>query len=187
MVVYSRRKTHDRLMETPLHTEEEHSEVEQSSTNSSDIHAEIAEWKELAIRRLAEVENIRRRTNQEKQELLMHAGQHTITKMLPILDDLHAAVEASKTTRDAESLIQGIEMIYIKAIRIFEESGVNVIEVATGEPFDVEKHEALMHTPSQHPEGSVIQSVQRGYLLHDKVLRHAKVITSAGNPSDKDN
>jgi len=120
-------------METPLHSDDEHSEVEESSSESPDIHAEVAEWKELAIRRLAEVENMRRRTNQEKQELLMHAAQHTITKMLPILDDLHAAVEASKTTRDADSLIQGIEMIYTKAIRIFEESGVNVIEAAAGE------------------------------------------------------
>jgi molecular chaperone GrpE len=172
-------------METPLHTEDEHSEVEQTASDSPDIHAELAEWKESAIRRLAEVENIRRRTNQEKQELLMHAAQHTITKMLPILDDLHAAAEASKGTRDVESLIQGLEMIYAKAIRIFEESGVHVIDAVTGEPFDVEKHEALMHTPSEHPEGSIIQSVQRGYLLHDKVLRHAKVITSAGNPPGK--
>lgn len=172
-------------MEHTTQQEDNHLEQDQSQQETTDVHAELAQWKELAIRRLAEVENIRRRTNLEKQELLMHAAQHTITKMLPILDDLHAAVEASRTTRDAESLIQGIEMIYTKTVKIFEESGVQAIEAASGEQFDVERHEALMHTPSEHPEGSVIQNVQRGYLLHDKVLRHAKVITSAGSAAQK--
>ncbi len=172
-------------MEHTTQQEDNHLEQDQSQQETTDLHAELAQWKELAIRRLAEVENIRRRTNLEKQELLMHAAQHTITKMLPILDDLHAAVEASRTTRDAESLIQGIEMIYTKTVKIFEESGVQAIEAASGEQFDVERHEALMHTPSEHPEGSVIQNVQRGYLLHDKVLRHAKVITSAGSAAQK--
>ncbi|MFN4985197.1 MAG: nucleotide exchange factor GrpE [Ignavibacteria bacterium] len=159
---------------------------ETAHAESHDLSSEAAEWKELAIRRLAEVENIRRRTNLEKQELLLNAAQHTITKMLPILDDLHAAIEASRTTKDADALVQGIGMIYAKTVKIFEESGVHVIEAEPGELFDVDKHEALMHTPSDHPEGSVIQSVQRGYVLHDKVLRHAKVITSAGNGTAKE-
>jgi len=159
---------------------------ETPNAEAHDLSQDLAEWKELAIRRLAEVENIRRRTNLEKQELLLNAAQHTITKMLPILDDLHAAIEASRSSKDAEALVQGIEMIYAKTVRIFEESGVHVIEAAPGEPFDVDKHEALMHTPSEHPEGAVIQSVQRGYQLHDKVLRHAKVITSAGNGTAKE-
>lgn len=162
-------------------TEQLHTSDEDANTEPQDLSQELAEWKELAIRRLAEVENIRRRTNLEKQELLLNASQHTITKMLPILDDLHAAIEASRATKDANALVQGIEMIYSKAVKIFEDSGVHVIEVEPGVPFDVDKHEALMHTPSDHPEGSVIQSIQRGYVLHDKVLRHAKVITSAGN------
>jgi len=162
-------------------------DTDQSSEQGSvDLATELAEWKDLAARRLAEVENIRRRTNLEKQELLLHASEHTISKMLPILDDLHAAVEASRTTQDLSSLIKGLEMIYSKAAKIFEDSGVHVIDAATGDAFDVEKHEALMHTPSEHPEGAIIQSIQRGYQLHDKILRHAKVITSAGNSSSKD-
>jgi molecular chaperone GrpE len=173
-------------MDTSEQHADEHLNDDNAASEIIDIQQELAEWKELAIRRLAEVENIRRRTNLEKQELLIHAAQHTIAKMLPILDDLHAAVEASRTTKDSDALIQGIEMIYAKTAKIFEESGVHVIEAATGDVFDVEKHEALMHTPSDHPEGSIIQSVQRGYLLHDKVLRHAKVITSAGNSGVKE-
>ena len=165
-------------MEQTIPQDDNHAEQEQLHQETTDVQAELAEWKELAVRRLAEVENIRRRTNLEKQELLMHAAQHTITKMLPIL-------EASRTSKDTDSLIQGIEMIYAKTVKIFEESGVQVIEASAGEQFDVERHEALMHTPSEHPEGSVIQIVQRGYQLHDKVLRHAKVITSAGSADQK--
>jgi molecular chaperone GrpE len=172
-------------MEHTTPQEDNHLDQDQAQNESIDIQAELVQWKELAVRRLAEVENIRRRTNLEKQELLMHAAQHTITKMLPVLDDLHAAVEASRKSKDADSLIQGIEMIYAKTMKIFEESGVQTIETSSGELFDVERHEALMHTPSEHPEGSVIQIVQRGYSLHDKVLRHAKVITSAGSPDQK--
>ncbi len=118
--------------------------------------------------------------------MMAHASERIITRMLPVLDDLHAAVEASQTSDDAESLRTGIAMIYTKAVRIFEESGVRMIEAGPGEPFNVEFHEALMHTPSDHPEGHIVQSVQRGYQLHEKVIRHAKVITSAGLPPHTD-
>jgi molecular chaperone GrpE len=147
------------------------------------LRAEVEEWKEQAARRLAELENMRRRNEQERQSMMTHASERIITRMLPVLDDLHAAVEAARTSQDVTSLRTGIDMIYAKAVRIFEESGVHVIEAGPGEPFNVEFHEALMHQPSEHPEGHIVQSVQRGYQLHDKVIRHAKVITSAGLPA----
>lgn len=160
------------------------SSINDSRAESEDLIQQVAEWKDLAMRRLAEVENIRRRTNIEKQELLIHAAQHTILNMLPILDDLHAATDASRSTVDVKALQDGIIMIYNKAVRIFEEAGVKVIEANPGDHFDVEKHESLMHQPSDHPEGSIVQYIQRGYQLHEKVLRHAKVITSAGLPEE---
>ena len=142
---------------------------------------QIEHWKDVAMRKTAEVENIRRRTNLEKQQLIEFANERLITHMLPVVDDLHAAVEASKNSEDAESLKQGLNMIYQKAVKIFEDHGVAVIQTDVGIPFNVDHHEALMHTPSEeHPEGHVIQVVQRGYALREKVLRHAKVITSAG-------
>ena len=145
---------------------------------------ELDEWKDLAARRLADLENMRRRTTQEKQELHLRASEHVITKMLPVLDDLHAAVEAAATTSDAHALRTGIEMIYAKACQIFDEAGVKVVEAEPGQPFNVEFHESLMHAPSEeHPEGHIVTPVMRGYQLHDRVLRHAKVITSAGLPA----
>lgn len=154
-------------------------DVEGKSTEA--LQLELEEWKDLAQRRTADVENIRRRSRQREDELVRYSSEHVITKMLPVLDDLHAAVLSSRTTTDADAIRTGIEMIYQKALKIFTDAGVMPIETDAGEPFDVDKHEALMHMASEHPEGAIVQTVQRGYQLHDKVLRHAKVITSAGS------
>ncbi len=147
------------------------------------LQREVDEWKDLAARRLADLENMRRRTALEKQELHLRASEHVITKMLPVLDDLHAAAAAAAGASDVQSLRTGIDMIYAKACQIFEEAGVRVLDAEPGQPFDVEFHESLMHAPShEHPEGHIVQPVMRGYQLYDRVLRHAKVITSAGLP-----
>jgi molecular chaperone GrpE len=141
---------------------------------------ELEEWKDLAHRRSAEIANMQRRAVQERADLEHRAAERMINKLLPVLDDLHAAVEASRTSSDATALQQGLEMIYTKTMKIFEDSGISVIEAEAGQLFNVDVHEALMLTPSDVPEGHVIQTVQRGYSLHERVLRHAKVITSAG-------
>jgi molecular chaperone GrpE len=109
-----------------------------------------------------------------------------ITRMLPVLDDLHNAVEHAKSGSDIDAIRTGIDMIYAKATRIFEEAGLTPVDAAAGHPFNVDVHEALMHAPSDVPEGHIIQVVQRGYQLHDKVIRHSKVITSAGLLSDQE-
>jgi molecular chaperone GrpE len=162
-------------------TIEQHDEPTEMSELDA-LRKEVDEWKDLAHRKAAELENVRRRSILREQELTMFASEHLLTKMIPVLDDLAAAVEASAGSTDVASIKQGIDMIYAKASKIFEDAGVRVIESGVGQPFNVERHEALMHMPSDaHPEGHVIQEVQRGYLLHDKVIRHAKVITSAGS------
>lgn len=144
------------------------------------LRADVEEWKDLAHRRTAEIANMQRRAVQERADLEHHAAERMINKLLPVLDDLHAAVEASRTSSDASALQQGLEMIYTKTMKIFEDAGIAVIEAEAGQPFNVDVHEALMLSPSDHPEGHVIQTVQRGYSLHERVIRHAKVITSAG-------
>jgi molecular chaperone GrpE len=115
--------------------------------------------------------------------LIEFANEHLIIKMLPVVDDLHTALEAAKKSSDSAGFLKGVEMIYTKAIKIFEDAGVFPIETAPGEPFNVEMHEALAHMPSNDaPEGHVLQEIQRGYKLREKVIRHTKVVTSAGNP-----
>ncbi len=161
----------------------EHATTEPEITPLSELdqlRAEVEEWKDLAHRRTAEIANMQRRAVQERADLEHHAAERMIHKLLPVLDDLHAAVEASRTSSDASALQQGLEMIYAKTMKIFEDAGISVIEAEAGQPFNVDVHEALMLSPSDHPEGHVIQTVQRGYSLHERVIRHAKVITSAG-------
>jgi len=146
------------------------------------LEKERDEMREQALRRTAELENFRRRTAKEKQELTEYANQHLLFKMLPVIDDLHSALNAAQKNTDYQSLLEGVEMIYKKAVKIFEDSGVHVIESKLGEPFNVDIHEALAHLPSETPEGHIIQEIQRGYKFREKVLRHTKVITSAGQP-----
>lgn len=165
---------------TPENTLDADLNVPQGEPTDGDLQSQVEYWKDTAYRMAADAENARRRARMREQELVIYAAEHTIGKMLPILDDLHNALEAAQSSSDGEALRKGVEMIYAKATRIFEESGVRVIDAEPGTPFDVDKHEALMHMPSDHPEGHIVQQVQRGFLLHDKVLRHTKVITSAG-------
>lgn len=149
------------------------------------LQAEVAKYRDAYLRVLADLENAKRHHERVSRELRDNAAENMIVRMLPVLDDLHNAIEHSKATADAEALRTGIEMIYAKAVRIFEEAGLRPIDVEPGHPFNVDVHEALMHMPSDHPEGHVVQVVQRGYQLNDKVLRHTKVITSAGQPSSE--
>jgi len=147
------------------------------------VEKERDDFRDQLLRKSAEFENYRRRTMKEKQDLIEFANEHLILKMLPVVDDLHTALEAAKKSSDPAGFLKGVEMIYVKAIKIFEEAGVFPIETAPGEPFNVEMHEALAHMPSNDaPEGHILQEIQRGYTLREKVIRHTKVVTSAGNP-----
>ena len=146
------------------------------------IERERDELKETVLRKTAEFENFRRRTLKEKQEIVDYANEHLIIKMLPVIDDLHAALEAAKINVDHEGFLNGVEMIYTKALKTFEDAGVCPIPSVTGEPFNVDMHEALAHIPSSEtPEGHIIQEIQRGFKLKEKVIRHSRVITSAGS------
>lgn len=150
------------------------------------VRDELARAQDRYLRLLADHENTKRHHERTIRELREYAAEHMITRMLPVLDDLHSAVEHSRSASDPDALRTGIEMIYAKAVKIFEDAGLAVIDVEPGHVFNVEMHEALMHTPSDVPEGHIVQVVQRGYQLRDKVIRHTKVITSAGLLSDHD-
>lgn len=172
-----------------LHHESDSDSHEQQPNQTSPVNERITalekerdDLREQVLRRTAELENFRRRTAKEKQELTEYANQHLLFKMLPVIDDLHSALNAAQKSNDYQSLLAGVEMIYKKSVKIFEDAGVTVIEQKLGEPFNVDYHEALAHLPSETPEGHIIQEVQRGYLFREKVLRHSKVITSAGQP-----
>lgn len=145
------------------------------------LQQERDELREKYIRAIAEMDNIRKRADRERDQVVLYATERLFARLVEILDDLHAAVEAGKQSRDYDAMLSGLEMITAKAHRLYEEHGVRPLEARTGDPFNVELHEALVHVPHPElPEGTIVQQVQRGYLFRDRVLRHARVITSAG-------
>jgi molecular chaperone GrpE len=144
------------------------------------LEKESEDYKEQLMRKAAEFENFRRRSIREKQDMIDYANERLLFNMLPLLDDMEKAIDSGKISADKDSLLTGLEMIMQKANKIFDESGVKQIDSFVGKPFDVNYHEALMQIPSEFPEGYVVQEVQKGYMIRDKVLRHSKVITSAG-------
>jgi molecular chaperone GrpE len=164
--------------------ETEGTELNALKEQIAQLESEKEELKNQVVRKAAEFENLRKRTMREKQELLEFGSEKLLFKMLELLDDINNAVDASQTTKDFDSLLKGLQMIKSKADKLFSESGVKLMEIKQGDEFDVDFHEAMMHISSNDvEEGHIVQVIQKGYMLSDKVLRHAKVITSAG--SDK--
>lgn len=149
------------------------------------LKKERDEYKDQALRLAAELDNFKKRNIREKQELVEYANEKLLQKLLPLLDDMENAIEAGNKSKDFEGLLKGIEMIYQKAIKTFEEAGVKCMENPVGKQFDVQLQESLLHTPSNKPEGEILQLIQKGYIYNDKVLRYAKVITSAGNVEEQ--
>lgn len=155
-------------------------EVNNLKAKVEQLEKEKQELHEQLLRKAAEFENFRKRTLREKEELIKFGNEKLLLEFLAILDDIGNAVQSSKQNSDFNSLATGLELIWNKAKKIFEQAGVTEIESPVGKPFDVEYHEALMTMPSNLPEGYVVQELQKGYKFFDKVLRHTKVITSSG-------
>ncbi len=166
-------------------TEQKEAEKEEKDT-LEEIMKERDEYKERMLRTAAELENVRRRSAREKQELLGYSNQQLLFKMLELLDDIEKASEAGKQSDDYDALLKGVEMIEQKAKKLFNESGVSKMEDPVGKQFDVDYHEAMMTMPSDEPEGIVVQVIQPGYMIRDRVLRHAKVVTSSGKKEEQE-
>jgi len=144
------------------------------------LQQENQRLRDQAIRAVADLENFRRRAQQEREQFIQYANERLLQSMLPVIDDFQRSVESGGQSRDFESFYQGVSMIHDKLFKILESQGVRKIETV-GRPFDVELHEALMRQPSEAPEDTVISELEPGYTYGDRVLRHAKVIVSAGS------
>jgi len=138
--------------------------------------AENAELKDKWLRSVAEFENYRKRTLKERAELILNGGEKFITAILPVLDDMERAIENGAKTNDPAVLREGMELIYQKFMKTLEAQGVNKIET-TDADFDTDVHEAVAMVPGMGDDkkGKVIDCLQQGYKLNDKVIRHAKV------------
>ena len=137
---------------------------------------EIEELKDKWLRSVAEFENYRKRTLKERAELILNGGEKVITAILPILDDMERAIENGAKTDDPEVLREGMTLIHQKFLKILEAQGVSKIESKDAD-FDTDVHEAVAMVPGMGDDkkGKVIDCLQEGYKLNDKVIRHAKV------------
>ena len=138
--------------------------------------AELAEMKNQLLYKAAEFENYRKRTLKERAELILNGGEKVITAILPVLDDMERAIANGSKTEDPQVLREGMELIYQKFVKTLEAQGVSKIETKDAD-FDTDLHEAVAMVPGMGDDkkGKVIDCLQEGYKLNDKVIRHAKV------------
>lgn len=157
--------------EAPL-TEEEKLAQELEKANE-----QIEEQKDKYLRLSAEFDNYRKRTMKEKAELILNGGEKSIRSILPIVDDFERALKNMETATDVAAVKEGVELIYNKFMSVLGQNGVKVIETKE-QPLDTDYHEAIavIPAPNEALKGKILDCVQTGYILNDKVIRHAKVV-----------
>lgn len=143
---------------------------------SKKLKDELAEAKDKYLRLYAEFENFRRRTAKEKLELISTANEQVIKSLLPVTDDFDRAEKALKDAAPKES--EGIVLVLNKFRKILEQNGLKIMDTSSGN-FDPDLHEAITQIPSPDKSGKIIDVVEKGYLLNEKVIRHAKVVVGA--------
>nr|WP_232214839.1 nucleotide exchange factor GrpE [Prevotella sp. oral taxon 472] len=149
---------------------------EETQTEEENLAQQLEELKDKYLRTVAEFENFKRRTLKEKTELILNGGEKAITAILPIIDDMERAIENAHKQECVDAVEEGWELIYKKLLSTLEGMGVKKIEVEDKD-FDVDFHEAVAMVPGMGDDkkGKIIDCVQTGYTLNDKVIRHAKV------------
>lgn len=157
--------------EAPL-TEEEKLAQELEKANE-----QIEEQKDKYLRLSAEFDNYRKRTMKEKAELILNGGEKSISSILPIVDDFERALKNMETATDVAAVKEGVELIYNKFMSVLGQNGVKVIETKE-QPLDTDYHEAIavIPAPNEALKGKILDCVQTGYILNNKVIRHAKVV-----------
>ncbi len=156
---------------TPLTREEELEKL------LEEANAQTEEQKDKYLRLYAEFDNFRKRTMKEKADLILNGGEKSYTTILPVLDDFERAIKTMETATDVTAIKEGIELIYSKFLSTLAQNGVKMIETKE-KPLDTDYHEAIavIPAPAEELKGKILDCVQNGYTLNDKVLRHAKVV-----------
>ncbi len=138
----------------------------------------LAQLTDQLLRRAAEFENYKRRVEQESSGIIRMANEGLVRAILPIVDDLERSLKAGRDSQDLAAFYRGVELIAQKLAKVLESQGVRTFETS-GKPFDVHYHDALMQVPNADlPPFTILEEVERGYTMHDKVIRHAKVVVS---------
>lgn len=158
--------------------QEELDEVGKLRKELEETKAQLEKEKKEYLFLMAEFDNFRKRTLKEKSELIKNGGESAMRGLLPVIDDFERSIQAINESSDASSIKEGVELIYNKFVKYLEQNGVTVVNSDKGAEFDTEIHEAVTTFPTDDEslKGKIIDTVQKGYKLHDKVIRHAKVV-----------
>ncbi len=152
--------------------------IDEAAAALAKAEAEAAEWRDKYLRLQAEFDNYRKRTLKEKMSLVESGGENVIKALLPVVDDVDRALAAMEKSDDVEALRGGVRLIAQKFNEVMRQQGVNEIE-AVGKEFDVDLHEAVARFPIEgKASGEIIDVVQKGYKLGEKVIRYAKVVVA---------
>lgn len=152
------------------------------------LEKNIDDCRDRLLRKAAEFENYKKRTDNERVELFKYASEDFIKKLLPVVDDFERSIAHFDSAKDVESIKEGINIIYSSFVKLLDDQGVKPIE-AIGKPFDYNYHDAIMKQPAKgvEPE-TVINEIKKGYMYKDKVIRHSQVIISEeAKDSSEDN
>ena len=157
---------------------EELNENDKLKQELDDTKAALEKEKKEYLFLMADFDNYRKRVLKEKQELIMNGAEKALSGLLPVVDDFERGLKASENVEDAKAVREGMELIYQKFVKYLADNGVKAMDTAPGVDFDTDLHDAITTIPAPAPElkGKIVDTTQKGYMLNDKVLRHAKVV-----------
>ena len=160
-------------------------ETEESNLQVEELQKQVNLYKDMLLRKAAEFDNFKRRIENETTNIVRFATESLIDDLLPVLDDFERSLKHSKESKESDALTKGVELIYLKLLKVLEGRGVKTFETV-GKEFSVDYHDALMQVPRKDlPPHTVIEEVEKGYMLNDKVIRHAKVVVSSMPPEEQ--
>ncbi|WP_369049221.1 nucleotide exchange factor GrpE [Tenacibaculum sp. UWU-22] len=171
----------DDVVEDNVESEEATAKKENKTEEKTPTVEELLQIeKDKYLRLFAEFENYKKRTTKERIELFKTASQELMTAILPVLDDFERALTHIEEDKEAEELRKGVFLIYQKLVKTLEQKGLTAIEVNKGDDFDAETHQAITQVPapSDDLKGKIIDCVEKGYKLGDKIIRHPKVVVA---------
>ena len=173
-------KSQDKKSQDQEQQEEKEAVEEPKLSPEQKLLAEVAESKDKYLRLYSEFDNYRRRTSKEKLDLMQTAGERIVVSLLPVLDDFNRA-EQSLSSNDAEAIAEGMKLIADKFAKTLDAEGLKLMETKAGTDFDPELHEAVTQipAPTKKLKGKIVETIENGYFLGEKVIRHAKVIIGA--------
>jgi molecular chaperone GrpE len=160
---------------------ENDSQPDTANTATSKLEQELAEQKDKYLRMYSEFENFRRRTAKEKLDMIKTANESMATALLPVIDDFERAIKSFEQEDKEQSVQEGIQLIYNKLTKVLEQKSVSVMDLKPGDEFDAEYQEAITQIPAPDDKlkGKIVDVVEKGYMLGEKVIRFAKVVIGA--------